>query len=214
MSETIDNERLVEFDGPRRARFVRFYPVEAAKVWHAVTDSEALNVWLYPVSRVEPRLGGACTFTWGSPEAPVMQGRVSRFEPITCVRYEFSSERYIQFSLMPETGGTRLTFTQHFGQDYRHPDDGEISERHGAQPAGPGSPWRAGFLAGFHLNFWFLSTFLVEDWPAERIARESRRCVEGTNSGKYTAAWEEPEGEWERLVEIYYGHIDACCPPS
>ena len=212
MDEAVEIAALAEFKDPHTARFVRFYPVEAAKVWRAVTDSDELNVWLYPVSKVEPRKGGACMFTWGSPEDQTAAGLVSRFEPMNSVRYTFDGERFIQFDLTPESGGTRLVFTQYFGPDYRHADDGQIDDPHGAQAAGEGTPWRAGFLAGFHINFAFLGRFLVEDWPRERIASESKRCVEGTNAGEYTAAFEEPDEEWERLVAIYFRHIADCCP--
>lgn len=215
MPEALDPDELAEFSDSQTARFFRFYPVEAARVWHAITDSDSLNIWLYPVSRVEPRLGGACSFTWGAPEDPTFVGRISRFEPFQCVRYETGSGNFIQFDLTPEASGTRLAFTQYFDPDYRHDDDGQITERHGAQTAGPGTPWRAGFLAGYHVNFWFLSRFLTEHWSEERIVRESKRCVEGTNAGEYTAVeFGEPEGEWERLTDLYFQHIADACPKA
>lgn len=60
---TIDTDALGEFEDRCTIRYVRFYPVEVARVWKAVTTSEQLNVWLYPMSRVEPRMGGRCSFS-------------------------------------------------------------------------------------------------------------------------------------------------------
>lgn len=209
---TIDNHALAEFEDRQTLRYVRFYPVEVARVWRAVTTSECLDVWLYPVSRVQARLGGRCTFSWGSPEDPTASGTVSRFEPPKQVRYELGPSNFIQFDLEPVEGGTRFTFTQFFGSEFRHADDGQLKGKDGVQPAGPGTPWRAGFLAGFHLNFEFLGQFLAEDWPEERIAQESRRLVEAANAGGVEDRPPLPSREWQRLVDVYYDHVITTYP--
>ncbi len=67
-------------------------------------------------------------------------------------------------------------------------------------------------VAGDHVNFTFLSTFLIDAWPDERVWRESQRCVEGTRAGEYTAALEALAETWERLVDAYFDHIVATCP--
>lgn len=208
----IDNEALAEFEDAHTLRYVRFYPVETSRIWQAVTSAEALNVWLYPVTKVEPRLGGRCSFTWGAPDDPAAEGTVSRFDPPRRVRYELGPENWIQFDLLALEGGTRLTFTQYFGAGFRHADDGELEGKDGAQPAGPGTPWRAGFLAGFHLNFVFLGRFLEDDWPADRIAEESRRRVDVANSGAVEDHPPASADAWKRLVDVYYDHIAGTCP--
>jgi uncharacterized protein YndB with AHSA1/START domain len=210
--QTIDNEALAEFEDRQTLRYVRFYPVDAFRVWKAVTTSECLDVWLYPVSRVEPRLGGRCSFSWGSPEDPNATGTVTRFEPPRQVRYELESSNFIQFDLEPVEGGTRFTFTQFFAPGFRHADDGMLQGKDGVQPAGPGTPWRAGFLAGFHLNFAFLGRLLAEDWSEDRIAHESRRLVEDANARHLEGRPPLPSAEWQRLVELYYDHVLATWP--
>lgn len=208
----IDNEALAEFQDAHTLRYARFYPVEMARVWTAVTSAEHLNVWLYPVTKVEARLGGRCSFTWGAPDDPTVEGTVSRFDPPRRVRYELGPENWIQFDLRAVEGGTRFTFTQYFGPGFRHADDGRLDGKDGAQPAGPGTPWRAGFIAGFHLNFRYLGEFLDEAWPEQRIEHESRRRIEAASS---SVVEDHPPGsqrEWRRLVDVYHDHVIATCP--
>jgi uncharacterized protein YndB with AHSA1/START domain len=209
---SIDNDALAEFEDRHTLRYVRFYPVEVSSVWRAVTTSEYLDVWLYPVSRVDPRLGGRCSFSWGSPDDSTVSGTVSRLEPSKVVRYELGPSNFIQFDLEPVEGGTRFTFTQFFGPRFRHTDDGMLEGKDGAQPAGSGTPWRAGFLAGFHLNVEFLGQFLVEDWPEDRIAQESRWLLEAANAGSIEGRPPVPNREWQRLVDLYYDHVLATYP--
>ena len=208
----IDNDALAEFKDRHTLRYVRFYPVEVARVWKAVTTSEFLDVWLYPVTKVEPKLGGRCSFSWGSPDDPTASGTVSRFEPMNRVRYELGPANYIQIDLKRVEGGTRFTFTQFFGPEFRHPDDGMLEGKDGVQAAGPGTPWRAGFLAGFHLNFEFFGQFLIEDWPEERIGAKSRQLVDIANAADVLDWPPAAEGAWKGLVDVYYDHIVATYP--
>jgi uncharacterized protein YndB with AHSA1/START domain len=209
----MDNEDLAEFSDRQTLRYVRFYPVPVERVWQAVTTSEYLNVWLYPVSRVEPRLGGRCSFTWGAPDDPAVAGKVTRFEPPRCVRYG-TPAGYLQFDLRTVAGGTRFTFTQHFDPDFRHPDGAFPPDDKGAAlPAGPGTPWRPGFVAGFHLDFRHFATFLAQNWPLERVRAESERRVALANSrGQDALQHDTPGGDWEKLVDVYTHHIRATCP--
>lgn len=210
----MDDETLGQFSDRQTLRYVRIYPVPLERVWRAVTTSEALNVWLYPVSRVEQRLGGRCSFSWGKPEDPTLAGEVLRFEPRRCVRYG-TPAGYIQFELEPVEGGTRFTFTQYFHPDFRHPD-GEFADDDpsAALPAGPDTPWRPGFVAGFHLNFRQLGRFLEEDWPEAQLRDESARRVAIANAGGDRARLGAgPESDWRELVDVYTTHIRETCPP-
>lgn len=207
---SLDNDALAEFVDRQTVQYVRFFPVEVRKVWRAVTTSEYLNIWMHPVVHVEPKLGGRCSFTWGSPDDPTFRGTVAVFEPMTRVRYELSSHQRLQFEMKPVEGGTHFTFTDHFGPDFRHDNDGAFEAKHGAQPAGPGTPWRAGFLAGFHLMFPSLTEILDDSWTEERVARESKKQVDQVNAGQMAHGG----GNWNRLVELYYDHIIATYPKA
>lgn len=207
---SLDNDALAEFVDRQTVQYVRFFPVEVRKVWRAVTTSEYLNIWMLPVVHVEPKLGGRCSFTWGSPDDPTFRGTVAVFEPMTRVRYELSSHQRLQFEMKPVEGGTHFTFTDHFGPEFRHDNDGAFEAKDGAQPAGPGTPWRAGFLAGFHLMFPSLTEILDDSWTEERVARESKKQVDQANAGQMA----DGGGNWDRLVELYYDHIIATYPKA
>jgi hypothetical protein len=79
-------------------------------------------------------------------------GEVTEWEPPRVVRYTFGDERsYLRFELCRDGDGTRLHFTQSFAED-EGTDASEDDAYPGAdRPAGPDSPWRPGFVAGFHL---------------------------------------------------------------
>lgn len=126
------------------------------------------------------------------------------------MRYALGPSNYIQFDLAPVEGGTRFPFTQYFGPGFRDADDGELESRDGAQPAGPGTPWRPGFLACFH--FAFLDRFLAESWTDERIAEESWHLVDAANASSLESRPPLPAPEWERLVNAYPDHIPATIP--
>lgn len=209
-----DDPELAQFVDPQTLRYVRVYPVPVASVWRAVTTSEYLNVWLYPVSHVEPRLGGRCSFTWGRPDDPTVAGEVSIFEPFRSVRYE-TPAGHLQFDLEPVDGKTRLTFTQYFRPGFEHPEgDVDPDDPGGVLPAGPGTPWRPGFVAGFHLDLAHFARFLEEDWPLERVRSESERRVAAANSIGQSAFQSEPDAEWLRWVAVYTEHIRATYPAS
>jgi uncharacterized protein YndB with AHSA1/START domain len=56
----------------------RRYPHPIERVWKAVSTGEHLDVWLFPVTRVEQRVGGRATFTWGGPEELGVEVRAAR----------------------------------------------------------------------------------------------------------------------------------------
>jgi uncharacterized protein YndB with AHSA1/START domain len=62
------SDELATFDDRLTMRHTRVFPHPIELVWEAVSEGQHLETWLLPVSRVEPRLGGAFVLTWGSPE--------------------------------------------------------------------------------------------------------------------------------------------------
>ena len=57
-----DDSMLAVFVDRTTMRHERTYPHGIESVWDTVTTSEQLNVWLLPVSKVDRRLGGRCSF--------------------------------------------------------------------------------------------------------------------------------------------------------
>ena len=220
---SVRREDLASFDDRYTLRYVRVFRAPIERVWRAVTTAEELNIWLYPISRVEPRLGGRVSFTWGRPEHDPQVGEITVFEPPRRLRFrwrglgqeEHGAGGYIEFALEAVDGGTRFTFIDRYDPGFRHDQSGvEPHDKAASLPAGPDTPWRPGFVAGFHLNFDYLSDFLREDWPAERIRERSERNVE-IASGKRAGSFEPgPNSPWSKLVELYHEHIRLSCPPA
>jgi uncharacterized protein YndB with AHSA1/START domain len=199
------------FDSRYTLRYVRVFPQAIERVWKAVTDADQLNLWFMPVTEIEPRLGGRCLFSWGGRRQDGHEGEVLVFDPPGRVRYGTDGGA-IEFLLEPTADGTRFTFLQLFRDDFRH--DAMAEQPGGGLPAGPDTPWRPGFVAGFHLTFEALRTFLAMDLPPERILAGSRHVVEIANKGDKEHFEKDPHGAWARLVEIYEEIIRAQCPPA
>jgi uncharacterized protein YndB with AHSA1/START domain len=226
---------LASFDDRYTLRYVRVYRAPIERVWRAVTTSDELNIWLYPVSRVEPKLGGRLSFTWGGPERDPQIGEVTVFDPPRRIRFQWRRPGqaagsfppgYMEFALESVPEGTRFTFVDRVGSDSRQ-DQSQVDpkDKSWSLPAGPDTPWRPGFVAGFHLNVDDLAAFLAEASSTEQIQKESERQVGIANStlrSSYPSEIAflndrygvERTRAWRDLVEIYHDHIESSCPPG
>ena len=199
---------LATFDDALTMRHTRVFPHPIELVWEAVSQGEHLETWLLPVSRVDPRLGGEFLFTWGSPEGTEGQstGTIDEFDPPRAIRYR-EGDGYLKFELEPVDGGTRLHFIQHFAPGAGlTPADYPGSD----QPAGPTSPWRPGFCAGFHNFLDALGEFLAGKLTIE----QQRSFIEAVHSGDFTGDFP-PHASREReaeLTDFYRAHIAQNCP--
>src|SRR5262249_51259960 len=128
--------------------YVRTYPHPIERVWRAITDPEQFRAWFIR-GYLEPKVGGAYRF--GDEH---FSGSVTAIEPPTLVRLcgpqGAQSEGYFQYELAQVDGGTRMRFVQHFapGHFEETPDD-----LGGDLPGGPDTPWKPGFVGGWH-EFW------------------------------------------------------------
>jgi len=200
---------LATFDDALTMRHTRVFPHPIDLVWEAVSRGEHLETWLLPVSKVDPRLGGDFLFTWGSPEGTEGQtpGTIDEFDPPRAIRYRDPDGSYLKFELEPVDGGTRLYFVQHFAAgtnlekwDYPGSD----------QPAGPDSPWRPGFCAGFHNFLDALGEFLAGKLTIE----QQQPFIDEVRTGAFTGSFP-PHVSHERelqLIEQYRTHIAQNCP--
>jgi uncharacterized protein YndB with AHSA1/START domain len=197
---TSQQQVLAEFVDRFTMRYERRYPHPIEMVWDAVSTGEHLDVWMLPTSRVERRRGGRCSFTWGGDEADYVQvGTVTEFDPPRRITYAFDeAARFMRFDLAPDGDGTLLHFTLFWPVVPGEPNEPEDYPG-GDLPAGPDTPWRPGFLAGFHEMLDDLAAFLRGEWgAADRAA----------NLANY------PTPEGERLIELYREHVREHCPPA
>jgi len=73
---------LARFISRHAMVYERTYPHAIELVWEAVSTSSHLDVWLLPVTSVERRVGGRCSFTWGGPDKPEQVGEVTTFDQL------------------------------------------------------------------------------------------------------------------------------------
>jgi len=145
-----------------------------------------------------------------------MDETVAIYDPPRRVQYRDDAGGFIQFDLEaigPER--TRLTSLQHFAAGTGR----EPSEWPGGdQPAGPDTPWKTGFIAGFHGMLDQLGDYLDGTWTREHAQRGIDTVYA---NGDLVQLWEyHPEtrspsnrdGAHERLIDVYREHVTATYP--
>jgi uncharacterized protein YndB with AHSA1/START domain len=174
--------------------YVRTYPHPIERVWRAITEPEEFGVWFIK-GRLDPRVGGRY---WFGDDG--FQGAVGAIEPPRLLRLDDDSAGQVfQYELSEVADGTRLRFLYRFGRDHgfvEKPDPsekGEVSfDLGGDLPGGPGTPWRPGFLGGWH-DFW------------DRLADHLDGAPVGSRRGRE---------RWFELIRLYRAHIRATIPPA
>ena len=90
-----------------------------AAVWAALTTAEGLSAWFGQNAAIDLRPGGAATMTFGSDYTAQM--RVERVEEPTIFGFTWHiyglpdddpRRTYVEFTLAPANGGTRLTVVE------------------------------------------------------------------------------------------------------
>ncbi|MEY2426410.1 MAG: hypothetical protein QOI61_1982 [Actinomycetota bacterium] len=195
------DQALATFTDRYTMVYERTYPHAIDLVFEAVSTGEHLDAWLLPESRVERFEGGKFAFGWGSSadDPAASRGVVSIFDPPTTVEYFYDDGgSYIRFDLSADGAEqTRLLFTLHFlaGADQK-----EDEWPGGDLPAGLGTPWKPGFLAGFHEFLDDLRTHLV-------VAIDAEAKLAGLTSG-------EGNPHNTELIAAYREHVRDNCPPG
>ena len=195
-------DHLANFTDRYTMRYERTYPHPIERVWAAVTVPEQMDRWMLPFNTVEPRVGGAFGMTFGGPADQPMSGVVSAWEPPRLVQYQFGpgNDSFMRFELTEGEGGTHLSFVHGFppgvGGTAIAGDPG------GDLPGGPDTPWRPGFVAGFHLQMGNLAEFLVDP---EATAARVRDSLERQKAGEHAS-------EWLDLIAVYREHIIDTIP--
>jgi uncharacterized protein YndB with AHSA1/START domain len=90
-----------------------------AKVWDAITTPEGLGTWFGHKATVDLRVGGVAQVTWDGKDSHEL--RIERLEPphvfgwtwgIYGLADDDPRRTYVEFTLEPENGGTRLTVVE------------------------------------------------------------------------------------------------------
>jgi uncharacterized protein YndB with AHSA1/START domain len=195
-------ETLATFVDRRTMRHVRLYPHPIERVWEAVTRPEHLDAWMLPKCEIDLRLGGRWAFSFANPDpAQVVRGVITAFDPPRLVEYgaEGDETGAMRFELEPASGGTRLTFIHSFPAGHvATPSD----DPGGDLPGGPDTPWKPGFVAGFHLMLNDLG-----DWLEGKPLKDA--FVDGVHE-VHRGVYDET---WLALCETYRARIREMIPP-
>jgi hypothetical protein len=141
---------------------------------------------------------------------------VTIYDPPNRVRYEDADTSFIQFDLEElDENRTRLTFLQHF---VKGSGTEESDWPGGDQPAGPDTPWKPGFVGGFHAFLDQLGLYLDGEWTRADVQPMIDAVYASRDGGE---VWAEipttrstansPERHAE-LVGIYRDHIKETYP--
>jgi hypothetical protein len=199
-------------------RHVRIYPHPIERVWDAITDDEQVGKWMgFEVHFPELRVGATCT--WGPLDAPYFTTEIVAYDPRTLVEH-----RGMRFELSPHPDGTKFEFTQSFrpGETYEEwPDD-----LGGDLPGGLDTPWRPGFVGGYHSAFDGLGNVLdgreadtsepddpnfgaiVDEWAKQQVRQHAFTAVEANIYRRQLRS----VARWNELNEVYRKHIRDTIP--
>ena len=198
-------------------KHVRIYPHPIDRVWDAITDDEQVSTWMgFEVHFPDLHVGATCT--WGPLDGPYFTTEIVAIDPKTLIEH-----RGMRFELSEHPDGTKFVFTQSFprGETYEEwPDD-----LGGDLPGGLDTPWRPGFVGGFHSSFDGLGDVLdgrepdaepddrtfvaiVDEWAKQRVRQGEFTQVEGNLYRRQLRS----VAQWNELNEVYRKHIRETIP--
>lgn len=102
-----DPGTYLEHEGRPAVRFARTYAQDIALVWAAVVEPERNVHWFPSALTLEPRVGGAATFS-GDPHMPDSTGVVLAWDPPTAAAFTWGDSE-VHLRLEPVDDGCRLT---------------------------------------------------------------------------------------------------------
>lgn len=213
---------LARFIDRYTIEYVRTYPHPIDRVWRAITDSKELSRWFIYGSTLEPTLGGAYRF-----EGDGFAGRVRAIEPPRFIRFggkDDADPGFFQYDLSEAQGGTRMRFIQHFDPAGVYT---AVENDLGGDIPVPGTPWKPGFVGGWH-SFWdSLGDHLDGVLKGSRLPpTEFSALVDGfvaktvrvgrmtEDNGLRIKLGLRLEERWNELNKIYREHIRLTCPPA
>ncbi|HXC56767.1 MAG TPA: SRPBCC domain-containing protein [Rhizomicrobium sp.] len=212
--------------------YVRVYPHPIARVWRAIVEPAEFGVWFIP-GRLEPRVGGRY---WFGDDG--YQGTVQAIEPPRLLRLsDDQAGQVFHYELTEVAEGTQLQFIHRCppaGPYTQIPDSavdasaGKSFDLGGDLPGGPDTPWKPGFVAGYHAMFDELFAFLggvpsetqlpptelgtIAHWWAV-FPPPSARDFTSEQRNRIARSLRLRE-RWHELIERYRAHIAATIPPA
>jgi uncharacterized protein YndB with AHSA1/START domain len=218
-----ENADLPRFIDRWTIEYVRIYPHPIDRVWRAITDPKEFGKWFIR-GRLDLRKGGAYAFETGDDG---FKGVVLEVDIPRRIRFGGPTDPagYFEYELTDTNGATRMRFVQYFppGGNY-----GETAGDSGGDlPAGPDTPWKPGFVGGWHEFFDALGDFLDAVPIGSRLpatafnrmtdewARTMARMGEVTEKQAADLGLSLRRHErWDSLNRFYRAYIREHCPPA
>jgi uncharacterized protein YndB with AHSA1/START domain len=210
--------------------FVRTYPHPVDRVWRAITAPDEFGAWFIP-GTIEMKVGGKYIFGGANPH---ITGRIEALDPPRLIRFGGDARArpgrpdgweggWFQYELAETSGGTRMTFTQHFPHALHSVE--EPRDPGGDLPAG--SPWHTGWLGGWHgffdgLDAHLRGTTIAAELPDTEFSRLASSWLEHKvqdgdfgkdRAAQYLRELKETE-DWGEMIKLYRVHIRSNCPPE
>jgi uncharacterized protein YndB with AHSA1/START domain len=190
MTET----QLARFIDRFTMEYLRAYPHPIERIWRAIVEPEEFRIWFIP-GRLDPRVGGRY---WFGDDG--FQGAVTAIEPPRRLALaDDNPGQTFAYELSEAETGTQMRFLHRFspGAAFEEKPDPSVGaerswELGGDLPGGLDTPWRPGFVAGFHDMFDRLGAFLAGD---EEGARGN-------------------QARWSELIGVYRDHIRQAIPTA
>jgi uncharacterized protein YndB with AHSA1/START domain len=212
---------LARFIDRWTVEYLRTYPHPIERVWRAITDPKEFRAWFIH-GEIELKEGGAYHFKSGD-----WTGVVQAVDPPRYIRFSNKTGEaagWFEYELTPVADGTRMRFAQHFDPNGVYTPSPDLG---GDLPGGPGTPWKPGFVGGWH-EFWdSLGDYLDGVLTGSRLPKtEFAELVEDfmgglvgdgrlteDNARRLTLGLRRHE-RWNDLNKIYRAHIAATLPPA
>jgi len=202
--------------------YVRVYRHPIERIWRAITDPKEFGQWFIR-GEIDLKKGGAYKFLAGD-----FSGVVREIDPPHFIRFgnavSSGAAGYFQYELETVTDGTRMRFVQHFpSTDIYTPTPDDL----GGDIPVPGTPWKPGFVGGWHAHFDSLGDLLDDIPMGSRLPRtEFQTLAESwAKDGRYAGILDEKgaarlvlqfrrKERWNELNKVYRAYIREHCPPA
>ena len=105
-----DEGTLIEVDGQPTLCFERRLDAPVARVWHAVTDPDAMRAWFPSAVLGDRAVGAPLRFPFDDNVDIDFEGRVTQWDPMRVFAFEWNGDE-LRLELTERDGATDLVFT-------------------------------------------------------------------------------------------------------